>query len=226
MPLYILTCCVLVSFWHHIPVIGMYWPLDFGILAVIIISFSQNHSIILVMILDPFPPQHLMCFNKEKRFQLAKEECLSGLFFWLKLKESLMDSKSFWNNLFLTFWKERTWYRMLWYQNVAQAAAADPSYRVGWSSSLKAPKERGHMENYPQPQQSSATRPLWNTSNPARFPILPRASIVGCWFVLALFFFFDTKIKRHLVLLFPDKKLEPNLIFIFPYLGIALGHLK
>lgn len=63
---------------------------------------------------------------------------------------------------------------MMWYHNVAPAAAAVPSYQGGTELQPKSPKDRGRMEKYPQPQQSSYTGPPWKapTPNPASFPIL------------------------------------------------------
>lgn len=141
--------------------------------------------------------------------------------FLLKLKEPLLDSKSFWNNLFLTCWKERTWYCMMWFHNVAQAAAPDPSYSMGWSPSLRAPRRGDRWGSIHSPSSSLPQRPLWNApnSNPDSCPILPKTSMAGYLFVLVLDFFL-------MVLFFPDKKQEPNLIFISPDLGIASGLLK
>lgn len=96
---------------------------------------------------------------------------------------------------------------MMWYHDVAPGAAAGPSYWAGMQLQPESPKERAQMEKDPQPQQSSATWAPWNApaSNPASFPTLPKASIVGCWFVLAWLFFFNITIKKHLVLVFPDE---------------------
>lgn len=51
---------------------------------------------------------------------------------------------------------------MTWYHKVASAGTADPSYRGGMELQLRSHKEKGEMERYPQPQQSSTTWPLWN----------------------------------------------------------------